>query len=43
MGGGDTVLVSANLKSLTEIGKPVPVSEPKTEPIEEPNEEDGKE
>lgn len=41
--GGDTVLVSANLKSLTEIGKPVPVSEPKTEPIEEPNKEDGKE
>jgi HK97 family phage portal protein len=42
--GGDTVLVSANLKSLTEIGKPTPEPEPEPEPVEpkEPK-EDGKE
>lgn len=46
--GGDTVLVSANLKSISEAGKPAqepapaePVNEPITEPTE-PN-EDGKE
>ena len=44
--GGDTVLVSANLKSLTEIGKPTPEPEPEPEPEPvEPKEpkEDGKE
>lgn len=42
--GGDTVLVSANLKSINEAGKPTAAPVP-AEPINEiePNEEDGKE
>lgn len=42
--GGDTVLVSANLKSINEAGKPTTAPVP-VEPISEtePNEEDGKE
>ena len=49
--GGDTVLVSANLKGITEAGKTTePVAEPKepietqpAEPVTEPNEENGEE
>ena len=47
--GGDIVLVSANLKSITEIGKPTtaepkePIETQPAEPVTEPNEENGEE
>ena len=37
--GGDVVLVSANLKSLKEIGKPTPAPAPQAKPVEDNNDD----
>ena len=40
--GGDVVLVSANLKSLKEIGKPTPAPAPQAKPVEDNNDDNNK-